>query len=435
LRTDGSTLESKDSEMTLGKRVTAAVVLAGAMMFGGSARADVAKGDWPQFRGPTRDNVSKETGLLKEWPKGGPALAWRASGIGDGHSSIAVADGKIFTSGREGDAVYAFALNEADGKQVWKAKVGGLGDSIESQGGKGPRSTPTVDGDTVYVEGPAGDVVALGTADGKERWHASLTKDFGGRVPQWGYSDSPLVDGEHLICLPGGKTSVVALDKRTGKEAWRVKELGGSAHYVSSVAADIDGVPQVIVSTDRTLAGLAPADGTVLWKANRKGRTAVIPTPIVHDDLVYVTTGYGEGDNLFKIKKEGDKFSVEPGYSTKNMVNHHGGVVLVDGYVYGYSDGKGWVCQDLKTGQIKWKEKEAFGKGTVTYADGRLYLRDERSGAIGLIEASPEGYKEVGRFTPPDLSKKPYWPHLVIANGKLYVRDMDNLFCYDVKAK
>jgi outer membrane protein assembly factor BamB len=420
--------------MNIRKRVTATVVLAAGMVLG-SARADVAK-DWPQFRGPTRDNVSRETGLLKQWPKDGPPLAWKASGIGDGHSSIAVAGGKIFTSGREGDAVYAFALSEADGKPVWKAKVGGLGDSIESQGGKGPRSTPTVDGDLVVVEGPAGDVVALGAADGKELWRVSLTKDFGGRVPQWGYSDSPLVEGDHVICVPGGKGgAVVGLDKKTGKVAWRVKELTEPAHYVSSVAADIDGVRQVVVSTSSTLAGIAPADGKVLWSTHRKGRTAVIPTPIVHDDLVYVTTGYGEGDNLFRIKKEGDKFSVEPGYSTKNMVNHHGGVVLVDGCVYGYSDGKGWVCQDLKTGQIKWKEKEAFGKGTIAYADGRLYLRDERTGAIALIEASPAGYKEVGRFQPPSPSGKPYWPHLVIANGKLYVRDMDNLFCYDVKAK
>lgn len=422
--------------MEIRKRV-AAVVLAGVTVFGGAVAvtlADVAK-DWPQFRGSMRDNVSKETGLLKEWSKDGPPLAWTGTGIGDGHSSVSVANGKIFTSGREGEAVYAFALNEADGKLLWKAKVGGLGNNPEGQGGKGTRSTPTVDGDMVYAEGPAGEIVALSVADGKEAWRASLTKDFGGRVPQWGYSDSLLVEGDVVVCVPGGKTAAVGLDKRTGKEVWRSKGLSGAAHYVSSVAADIDGVRQVVVSTDRTVAGLAPKDGTVLWQAARKGQTAVIPTPIVSGDLVYVTTGYGEGENLFKITKDGDKFSATQVYASKNMVNHHGGVILLDGCLYGYSDGKGWVCQDLKTGAVKWKEKEAVGKGSIAYADGRFYLRDEKSGAIALIEASPAGYKEVGRFTQPKKSGKPLWPHPVIANGKLYIRDMDNLYCYDVKAK
>ena len=421
--------------MEIRKRV-AAVVLAGVTVFGGAvALADVAK-DWPQFRGSMRDNVSKETGLLKTWPKGGPALAWTGTGIGDGHSSVAVANGRIFTSGRVGDAVYAFALNEADGKPLWKGKVGELGDSNEQQGGKGPRSTPTVDGDLVYAEGPAGDLVCFNAADGKEVWRTNLT-NFGGRAPHWGYSDSPLVEGDVLICVPGGKTAAVGLDKRTGKEVWRSKGLSGPAHYVSSVAADIDGVRQVVVSTDKTLAGLAPKDGTVLWQTPRKGQTAVIPTPIVSGDLVYVTTGYGEGENLFKITKDGEKFSATQVYSSKNMVNHHGGVILLDGYVYGYSDGKGWVCQDLKTGAIKWKEKDALGKGSIAYADGRFYLRAEKTGGgtIALIEASPAGYKEVGRFTQPKVSDKQLWPHPVIANGKLYIRDMDNLFCYDVKAK
>jgi outer membrane protein assembly factor BamB len=421
--------------MQIGKRV-AAIVLAGATVFGGAvALGDVAK-DWPQFRGAARDNVSRETGLLKEWPKGGPPLAWKATGIGDGHSSVSVANGRIFTTGREGDAVYAFALNEADGKPVWKAKVGALGSNNEGQGGKGPRSTPTVDGDMVYVEGPVGEVVALSASDGKEAWRASVTKDFAGKLPLWGFSDSLLVEGDHVICVPGGSGGAfVALDKRTGKVAWRTKEITDSAHYVSPVVAEIGGVRQIIASTDKTIAGISPKDGSVLWQAPRKGRTAVIPTPIVHEDEVYVTTGYGEGENMYKITRNGDKFSAKQVYACKNMVNHHGGVILVDGYVYGYSDGKGWVCQDLKTGAVKWKEKEAMGKGSIAYADGRFYLRDEKSGEIALIEASPEAYKEVGRFKQPELSRKPLWPHPVLANGKLYIRDMDNLFCYDVKAK
>ena len=424
--------------MRLGKRL--ATVVLGTVVAGGGliavARADAPKGDWPQFRGPARDNISKETGLLKSWPKEGPPLAWKGTGIGDGHSSVAVAGGKIFTTGLDGDGVYAFALNEADGKPAWKTKFGGLGNNQESQGGKGSRSTPTVDGDMVYVEGPVGEVYCLAAADGKEVWHTNLRTDYGGGVPQWGYSDSPVVEGDVVICVPGGRGgTVLGLDKRTGKEVWRSKGLSDGAHYVSPIVAEIGGVRQAIVMTAAHLAGISPKDGKVLWVTERKGATAVIPTPVVKDNYIFVTSGYGVGCDLFKVDAQGGKFSVSKVYANKNMVNHHGGVILLDGNLYGYSDGKGWVCMDMMTGDIKWKEKEALGKGTISYADGRFYLRDERKGTIVLIEADPTAFKEVGRFEQPDKSGKPYWPHLVIANGKLYVRDMDNLFCYDVKAK
>jgi outer membrane protein assembly factor BamB len=422
--------------MTIGRRFAAAV-LAGAVVLGGAglAVADVAK-DWPQFRGPVRDGLSKETGLLKQWPQGGPPLAWKGTGIGDGHSSVSVANGKIYTTGKEGESVYAFAVNEADGKPVWKAKIGGLANNSEGQGGKGSRSTPTVDGDMVYVEGPIGEVVALTAADGKEQWRASMTKDFGGKVPQWGFSDSLLVHGDHVITVPGGRQgTVVALDKKTGKEVWRSKDLTEPAHYVSPIVAQIGGVEQIVVSTEKTVAGLSPKDGAVLWRAQRKGRVAVIPTPIVHEDHVYVAAGYGEGEHLFKVTKEGNAFTAKEVYAKKNMVNHHGGVILLNGNLYGYSDGKGWVCQDLMSGEIKWRDKDVCGKGTIAHADGNFYLRDEKKGTIVLIEANPEKLVEKGRFEQPEPSGKPYWPYLVIANGKLYVRDMDNLFCYDIKAK
>jgi outer membrane protein assembly factor BamB len=426
--------------MAIGKRL-AAMVIAGATALAcgtvsfGDVPNDSGK-DWPQFRGPTRDNISKETGLLQKWPQGGPPLAWKATGIGDGHSSVAISGGKIFTTGREGNAVYAFALNEADGKELWKTKFGGLGNNNEGQGGKGSRSTPTVDGDMVYVEGPVGEVYCLSAADGKEVWHTNLKSNYGGIVPMWGYSDSPVVEGDVVICVPGGKGgTVLGLDKKTGKEVWRTKGLSDPAHYVSPVIAEIGGVRQAIVMTAAHLAGISPKDGTVLWMTERKGATAVIPTPVVKDNYIFVTSGYGVGCNLFKVDAQDGKFSVSKVYANKNMTNHHGGVVLVDGNLYGYSDGKGWVCMDFMTGEIKWKEKEQLGKGTVSYADGRLYLREERQGTLALLDASPEGYKEEGRFDQPDRSGKPAWPHLVIANGKLYVRDMNTLLCYDIKAK
>ncbi len=412
-----------------------------AAIAGSPCFADVPKdATWPQFRGPARDNISKEIGLLKEWPKEGPPLAWKAKGIGDAHASVSIADGRIFTSGADDNGeIAAFALSEKDGKPIWKAKVGGLGGNGDDQGGKGSRSTPTVDGDMVYVLGPVGDVVALGAADGKPAWHVNLKKDFGGGMPYWGYSDSLLIEGDNVLCIPGGKQgTVLALNKKTGKQAWRTTDFKDDAHYTSLIPAEIGGVHQDVILTPSNVAGIDPKDGKVLWKVERKGQTAVCPSPVVHDNYVYVTSGYSVGCDLFKINNDGGKFSVEPIYTHKtnrNMVNHHGGVIYLDGCIYGYHDRKGWVCQDFMTGETKWADKKSVGKGTISYADGHFYIRDEGSGAIALIEATPTAYKEISHFTPPDLSHKPYWPHMVIANGKLYVRDMDTLLCYDIKAK
>ncbi|HEY7115784.1 MAG TPA: PQQ-binding-like beta-propeller repeat protein [Tepidisphaeraceae bacterium] len=421
--------------MKIGKRLATAFVLAGLGLLGGSlAGADIAK-DWPQFRGPARDNVSHETGLLKEWPKAGPPLAWKVKTVGNGYATVSIANGRIFTAGKIDDASYVIALKEDDGSQLWKAKIGPGSDPDHR--GPGPRATPTVDGDSVYALGETSDVVCVAAADGKEQWRANLNKDFGGKTPTWGNSDSLLVDENNVYCTTGSrKGTVVALDKHTGKLVWQSKDLAEGIQYIPLVMAQIGGVTQIIASTDRTLAGLSPKDGSVLWRTPRKGRVAVIPTPIVHDNYVYVCAGYGEGENLFKIDPDaGGKFKATQVYAKKNMVNHHGGVIYVDGNVYGYSDGKGWVCQDFLTGEAKWKDKDVCGKGTLAYADGRFYLRDENKGTLVLIEANPAKVVEHGRFNQPDRSQLNAWPHLVIANGKLYVRDQDLLLCYDVKAK
>lgn len=420
------------------RKSLAAVVLAGALT--SFTWADAPAKDWPQFRGPTRDNISKETGLLKEWPKEGPPLAWKIKGIGDGHATISVADGKIYTCGMDDSgSVMCFALSEKDGSHLWKTKVGGLVSQPDSMGGQGSRSTPTVDGDMVYAESPDGDVVALSTADGKEAWHASLRKQYGGGKPEWGYSDSLLIEGDNVLCIPGGNQgTVLALNKKTGAKVWQTAELKDPAHYTSLIPADIGGVHQDVVLTPAHVAGIDPKNGKVLWQVARRGETAVCPSPVVKDNYVYVTSGYGVGCDLFKINHEGDQFKVEPIYThakNRSMQNHHGGVILLDGYIYGFSDRKGWICQDFMTGKLKWTGDGSVKKGTIAYADGHFYLRDESKGTIALIEASPEAYKEISHFTPPDLSHKPYWPHLVIANGKLYLRDMDTLLCYDVKAK
>jgi outer membrane protein assembly factor BamB len=424
--------------MTLKARL-ASFVLSAASALAVPAFADVPAKDWPEFHGgPTRDNISRETGLLQEWPKDGPKLARTATGAGDGHASVAVAGGKVFTSGKIGGKVTAVAFDEATGKQVWAKPIGGGVDNIEPQGGKGSRVTPTVDGDTVYYNAPAGEIVALKAADGAQIWQTSL-KQFGGEVPAWGFSDALLIDGDHLITIPGGpkkdgKGTVLALNKKTGEKVWQSTGLTVPAHYASPVLATIGGVRQYVVLTEKVVAGIDPKDGAVLWQAPFAGRVAVCTAPVVFNNHVFITAAYGVGCDLIKVTKEGDAFKTTKVYSNKNMVNHHGGVILLDGNLYGYSDGKGWVCMDFMTGKIKWAEKESdVKKGTVSYADGRLYLRDEKTGTIALIEASPTGYKELGHFDPPSKSNKPYWPHLVIANGKLYVRDMDNVFCYDIK--
>ena len=247
----------------------------------------------------------------------------------------------------------------------------------------------------------------------------------------------PLVDGDRVILIPGGKRgNLAALNKKTGQLIWQSKEFTDSIHYSSPIVAEIGGVRQYVQLTDASVAGIAAADGRLLWRAARKGSTAVIPTPIYYDGNVYVTSGYGAGCNLFKITAADGKFSAVESYSNRIMTNHHGGAVLVGKHLYGFSDNKGWTCQDFETGKALWQEKGKLGKGSIVYADGMFYLRaEDGKGTVALIEATPEGYREKGRFDQPDRSDKNSWPHPVVAGGRLYLRDQDLLLCYDVEAK
>jgi outer membrane protein assembly factor BamB len=387
--------------------------------------------DWPQWRGPNRDDVSSEQGLLKQWPAGGPPLVWKAEGAGAGFGGVAVAGAKVFTLGDKGDSSFAFAFDVASGSPVWTAKIGKAGGDPS-----GPRSTPTVDGDRVYVFGQFGDLVCLETATGKEIWRRSLEKEFGGRCGGWMYSESPLVDGERLICTPGSERgSIAALNRKTGELLWQTKGFTDPAEYSSPIAAQIGGVRQYIQLTGENVVGVQAESGQVLWRARRQGETATVPTPIFYEDDVYVSSGYGVGCNLFHIGKAGDSYQTTQVYANKVMVNHHGGVVRVGDYLYGYSDGKGWVCQEFKNGRLVWSDK-GVGKGSLTCADGHLYLRSEGGhGAIALVEATPERYTETGRFDQPDRSQEASWPHPVIAGGKLYLRDQEVLLSYNVGAK
>lgn len=399
--------------------------------------------DWPQWRGPNRDGISKETGLLKSWPEAGPALPWKATGMGVGYSSVAVSKGRIYTMGDVGDAAVVLALDEKTGKILWTTPIGAPYPQDKSR--PGTRSTPTVDGDLLFALDPHGNLVCLETATGKERWKKNLSSDFRGQMMSgWRYSESPLVDGEKVLTTPGGPSgAVVALDRKTGATVWQSKAVSDKAGYSTIAPAEILGVKQYVQLTGSSVFGLATGSGDVLWRAERVGKTAVIPTPIVSGAQIYVTSGYGVGCNAFAVAKDSGGFKATELWldadgsrpMAGNMVNHTGGVILLDGYLYGHSDKGGYTCQNFKTGKTEWS-KSVNAKGSVTCAEGMLYFRsDGRAGTVTLVEATPKAYVEKGQFDQPDRSSFNSWAHPVVANGKLYLRDMDVLLCYDVKAK
>lgn len=388
--------------------------------------------DWPAFRGANRDDISTETGLLKQWPEDGPKLAWTGKGLGSGYSTVSVVGNRLYTMGDKDGSSNIFALDAENGNIVWTAKVGAPGGNYD-----GTRCTPSISEGKVYGLGQFGDLICVDAAGGKEVWRHNIDKEFGGKMMSgWNFSESPLIDGKLLICTPGGqKGTMMAFDKTSGSVVWQCSEIKDSAAYSSVVPCDLGGVHQYVQMTDKHVFGVDAASGKLLWEAARGGKTAVIPTPIVYKDLVFVTSGYGVGCNCFKIAKNGAAFSAEQVYANTDMQDHHGGVLRVGEYVYGHSDKGGWTCMDINTGSVRWKNP-GVGKGSCTFADGMLYCRAEGGNSeIALVEANPEGYKEHGHFKQPNRSKKNSWPHPVVANGKLYIRDQDVLMCYDVKAK
>ncbi len=388
-------------------------------------------GDWPQWRGPARNDLSTETGLLKSWPASGPKQVWIFKEAGLGYSGFSVADGRLFTMGARGEKEFLICLNVKDGRELWATPIGG---TYPNNWGDGPRSTPTVDGKFVYALAAQGGLICADVSKGTVVWKADM-KDFGGKVPGWGFCESVLVDGNKVVCTPGGgKGAVVALDKKTGAVVWQSKDFTDEAHYASIITADLNGAHQLIQLTPKTIVGLNSKDGSVLWRSDWQGRTAVIPTPIYKDGHVYVTSGYGVGCKLVKVAAGNQVSDV---YVNKVIKNHHGGVVLVGDHLFGHSDGAGWTCQNFMTGEEVWSSK-AFGKGAVTFADGMLYCLEEGSGTVVLAEASSKGWSEKSRFTlspQTQLRKRDgrIWTHPVISNGRLYLRDQEIIYCFAVK--
>lgn len=605
--------------------------------------------DWPQWQGPNRDGKSADTGLLQQWPKEGPPLAWKIDKLGGGDSVPAVVGGRIYGMSHRGSDEVVWALSEVEGKELWVTRLGPAFAQRTSQSREGPGCTPTVAGGRLYVEGMGGIVACLQAEDGKIVWQRSLTEDFGGRVPMWSYRESPLVDGDKVIVTPGGADAIlVALNKLTGETIWKAKmpdspagasgapggsgggragfagtgggsptvvtgtkdpglftsehfgmtafsckipngkylaklyfaetyqgitgpgqrvfsfnvqgkevkdfdvwvktggpnrayietvpvevsngefrvvftpkvenaaikaiEIlpqtegtasaattvrikagsaatftdssgnvwqpdqgfeggmtnpmavgsgagaggfgggrggpggfgglgGGGAAYASPIAIDFDGQRQYVQLTARALIGVAASDGKFLWRYNKpaNGMGLNCSTALYHDGMVFASSAYGAGGGLVKLSKDADGVvKAEEVYATTDMQNHHGGMILLDGCLYGASggnEGGALACLDFKTGKVMWDLRQSGqrrAKGSLAFADGLLYYRME-DGAIVLIKPDPKQYTELSRFQQPDRTRLPAWAHPVVANGKLYVRDQDVLFCYNVK--
>jgi len=415
-----------------------------ALSCGTISAADDAKPFWPGWRGKDRNGLTEEKGLLKEWPKSGPKLLWSFEAAGFGYGQPAIVGNELYILGKDDEGEFIKKLT-TDGKEVGKAKLEATKDKYATGWGAGPRSTPSIDGDLIFALSANGRIACFDRNSLTEKWSKSLPEDFGSRNPRmwWGYSESPLVDGEKVLVTPGGKNCVVALNKASGETIWKSTGIEDDQQYSSLIPMTVSGVKMYVTQTANNLFGVDAETGKLAWKFGEiKRATAVIPTPIVFGNRVYATCDYGAGCECVDIVKSGDSFSAKKVFVNKNMENHHGGVILVDGYIYGCS-GNGsatWTCQKLSDGSVAWTHKGRDAeKGSIGYADGCFYCFEEKpGGSCILIEASPSAWNELGRFKLPknsklDRGRGKVWCHPIIVDGKLYLRDLDLLFCYDVK--
>ena len=385
-------------------------------------------GDWPQWRGPNRDGRSAETGLLTEWPANGPPLAWKAGGAGTGYSSMSTAAGRLYTVGARGGTEDIHAFDVATGRKLWEAANGS---EYSNDRGNGPRSTPTIDGSRLYVLGASGDLACLEAASGKRVWSVNVLSTFGGSNPRWGLSESPLVLSDRVLVNAGGPgASVVALDKKNGNVIWKSGSDG--AGYSSAVVQRVGGTEQAVFFTATKAMGVDVKDGRLLWSYPRvANRVANIATPVVKDNFVFLSSDYGTGAALLKLDPADSGVTATEVYFTQEMRNHHSSSILVGDHLYGFSSA---ILTALRfaDGVAAWKDR-SVGKGSLVFADGHLYLFSE-GGVVGLAEATPTGYREKGRFTIQQAGL-PTWAHPIISGGRLYLRDQDTIYAYDVRKK
>ena len=406
--------------------------------------------DWPQWRGQSRDGVAKEAGLNLDWSSSKPAVKWTYRQAGFGYSAPTIVGTTLYCQGGSNGKDFAFALDVNTGKEKWKQELGD--EYVDQQNrGNGGRGSVTVDGDKLYLIRGGGHIHCLSAADGKMIWQKDFKADLGGKLmSNWGFSESPLVDGNLVVCSPGGDNgTLAALDKNTGAVVWRSKEWTDPAGYASMIVAEVGGIRQYIQQANKGIAGIAAKDGQLLWKIDYSGAgrrsPAVIPTPVFNDGMVYVTSGYNDGCMGIQLAKAGDGIKADTVYANKTISNKHGGVVLINGYIYGHSESSGgsWVCQDFKTGEKVWSQRNqdigTTGNGAVLGVGDRLLCFDEKQGLLVVAAASPDGWREFGKMEIPEriddnpTQDKATWTHPVIANGNLYLRDHDLLFCLDLK--
>jgi outer membrane protein assembly factor BamB len=388
---------------------------------------------WPRFHGLNGQNISAETGLLKQWPEGGPKLLWTARGIGQGFATVAVADGRIYTAGDVGGDLVIFAL-DMDGQIQWQAKHGAAWKEV---GPAGARATPTIDGQQLYHENAHDEVVCLDVKDGRKLWEVNLASQFQGKRDGFGRAESLLIDGDRVICCPGGATAMAALDKRTGRTVWKSPTAGEPAGYASPILAEHQGLRMILTMASRSLIGVHARTGDLLWRFEHytPRYVANCVTPIYHDGRVFVSGGYGLGSALLKINVQGDKAAVEPVWRSKDLDNRHGGVILLEGCVYGashFNNNAKWICLDWKTGRKMYAER-GIGEGSLTCADGMIYTMSD-SRKVGLVRPAPTGYELISEFKIPEGGEGPTWAHPVVVGGRLYIRHGDRLYAYAVRA-
>lgn len=399
---------------------------------GGNVRAQELA-EWQSFHGPERSNKSTETGLLSQWPQEGPELIWTISGLGKGYSTVSIADGYIFTSGIENQQTYVYAF-DLDGNLVWK-KPNGESWATERSWARsynGSRSTPTYSEGTVYHLGELGRLTAFNSKSGEEVWSIELREKFDAEIPEYGYSESVHIEGDRLYCSPAGKKAyLVCLDKHNGQLIWANNEIPGTVGFSSGIIFDHGGYHQIAGLSSNCIFGVDLNNGKLLWHTEYENdRSNNVTDPIYHNGYIFASSGYGKGSILIKLNQSGNGIIPEKVWHTELMDNHHGGVILDNGYLYGAGhNARGWFCLDFQTGTQIWK---SGGKGSLTYADNMLYCLDER-GIMTLVRATPEKYIATGSFEVPDGGEGMHWAHPVVYGARLYIRHQDKLFAYDIR--
>ncbi len=404
------------------------------------ATAHVSAADWPQFHGPDRNNKSPDKGLLKAWPEGGPSRIWESAGIGEGYSTVSIVGKRIYTTGAiNGDCVIT-AL-DMDGKKVWTRKNG----KAWKKSYPGTRSTPTITDGLLYHLSGIGNLICLKADSSEVVWTVNILEKFGGRNITWGLAESPLVIGDKVICTTGGKNvSMVALDSKTGKVAWKCTGAGDKPGYASPILIEYQGLKQIVNAMSESIVGVRASDGKLLWKYPHKVYADEnITTPLFHDGFVIVSGCGKRGTTSLQLQVSGDQCSVIKRWQNKAFDNKQGGIVLLDGKLYGYAEsqkGSGpWMCIDFKTGETIFKSAPIkssykYKNGCLTYADGRFYLFSD-DGNMALAEPTGTDFKVTGRLRIKEHGKQPTWAHPVVYGGRLYIRYGDRLGVYNVAGR